>query len=84
MSRMPFLLLLGLRAPVHGLVGFAGRIGLIVGLVCALLGLDGAGFDFLLAAAAGFVVWYLSTAIRWGYDTTVLRHVPEGESIHLL
>mgnify|MGYP006961463225 CR=1 FL=1 len=84
MSRVPFLLLLGLRAPVHGLVGFAGRIGLIVGLVCLILALDGSGFTYLLAAAAGFIVWWLSSAIRWSYDTTVLRHVPEGESIHLL
>ncbi len=82
MSRLPFLLLLGFRSPVHGLLHVAGRIGLIVGLVCAILAMDGGGINYLLAAA-GFIVWYLSVSARWNYDTTVLRHVPEGENIHL-
>lgn len=83
MSRMPFLLLLGFRSPVHGLLGVAGRIGLIAGLVCGVLAMSGDGLMYLAIAVCGFAVWYASMALRWGYDTTVLRNVPEGENVHL-
>lgn len=83
MNRTPFLLLLGFRSPVHSFLNIAGRVGLIAGLVCMILAMDGGGISYLAVAAGGFIVWWLSSAIRWSYDTTVLRHVPEGENIHL-
>jgi hypothetical protein len=45
--------------------------------------LDGGGFVYFVVGIVGFVAWYGSMAIRWGYDSSVLRRVPEGESLHL-
>lgn len=83
MNRTPFLLLLGFRSPVHSFLNIAGRVGLIAGLVCMILAMDGGGISYLAIAAGGFLVWYLSLSLRWGYDTAVLHRVPEGENIHL-
>lgn len=82
-SRMPLLLMLGCRDAVHGLFGVVGRLGMIALLVGVVMVLDGGGFVYFVVGAVGFAAWYGSRALRWGYDSSVLRRVPEGESLHL-
>ena len=83
MARFPFLLLLGLRGPAHGVLGLAGGVGMLAGIVLLYLGLSDWDLGYLVWSALCFGVWYGSIAARWGYDSMVLNRTPEGYSLHL-
>ncbi len=83
MGRSSLLLLLALRAPVRGVLGAVGSLAMLSGLVCLVLALAGQDLLMVVSGIIGLGVWYMSVALRWSYDSAVLRRAPEGESMHL-
>lgn len=84
MGRLGFLALLALRGPVRLVLGLAGAVGLLGGLVILVLTLAHGGVLRGLLGATLVGVWFLAFWGRFEYDRAVVKRAPPDQAFHLM